>query len=133
MVGTADSARMIIKLVFFRHEPNGQSVSRLCTRIVDRLSRFETGGQGVYHATGEGHCTWYELARRFLASMGVAHNLSPCTTADYPTPAHRPTNSILENGRLKAEGICLMVPWERDLERFVERHREHLLREAGGN
>jgi dTDP-4-dehydrorhamnose reductase len=93
---------------------------------------IEVNGQGTYHATSEGYCTWYELACRFLEKMGVPHKVIPCTSKEYPTPASRPKNSVLENRRLKNEGINLMPQWEDDLDRFVHRFRELLLEEVKG-
>jgi dTDP-4-dehydrorhamnose reductase len=102
-------------------------------RLALQIARLvEARNCGLYHATAEGHCTWYELARRFLAHMGVQHALVPCTTEEYPTAARRPRNSILENARLKAEGLNVMQPWEQDVAEFVRRHGEQLRREAEG-
>lgn len=85
---------------------------------------------GIVHATAGGHSTWYQGACYFLQAMGVAFSLEPCTTADYPTPAHRPANSILENSRLKAQGLDVMQDWQQDIDDFVAAHREELLKEA---
>ena len=90
----------------------------------------ESGGNGTYHATSEGYCTWYELATYFLGKMGVPHSFVPCTTAEYPTPAARPMNAILENKRLKEAGINLMQGWESDLDEFVFRFRDRLINET---
>jgi len=84
---------------------------------------------GTIHATAEGHSTWYEAAVTFLNLMEVPHKIEPCTTADYPTPARRPANSILENQRLKENGLNIMKPWSEDVREFVARHREQLLNE----
>jgi len=86
--------------------------------------------QGIAHATAEGSSTWYEGACYFLDAMGVPYNLSPCTTAEYPTPAHRPPNSILENSRLKQEGLSVLRPWQEDIDHFVKLHRQELIKEA---
>jgi len=51
--------------------------------------------KGIVHATATGSSTWYEGACYFLDAMNVPYTLSPCSTAEYPTPAHRPSNSIL--------------------------------------
>ncbi|MDY6986574.1 MAG: dTDP-4-dehydrorhamnose reductase [Thermodesulfobacteriota bacterium] len=100
-------------------------------RLALQIARLiETNGRGTYHATSEGHCTWYELATCFLEKMGISHHLVPCTSAEYPTPASRPKNSILENGHLKEEGLSLMIDWKEDLDKFVSLHREDLLREV---
>jgi dTDP-4-dehydrorhamnose reductase len=102
--------------------------------LARQLARLlEAGGRGVYHAGAEGCCTWFELARTFLERMGVNKPVRPCPTSDYPTPAARPRNSILANGRLTEAGLNLMRPWKEDLEEFVDTFREDLLREAGGS
>jgi len=85
---------------------------------------------GVFHATSEGYCSWYDLAARFLSSMEIPHRIAPCTTVEYPTPALRPKNSILENAELKRHGLNAFDSWEVEVEQFVRRNREGLLREA---
>lgn len=97
---------------------------------IERL--LDTGMTGIVHATAEGHTTWYEGARFFLDEMGVPYSMVPCTTADYPTPAHRPSNSILENSRLKAAGLNVMADWRDDVRLFARQHRDQLLREGKG-
>jgi dTDP-4-dehydrorhamnose reductase len=100
-------------------------------RLARQIARLiEVDGQGIYHAAAEGYSSWYEGAVTFLKLMGVPHNVHPCTSAEYPTRAVRPRNSILENRRLKMEGISCMRPWEEDLEEFVALNREGLMREA---
>lgn len=91
---------------------------------------IQTKATGVFHATSEGHCSWFDLASRFLQLMDVPHRIAPCTTADYPTPAKRPANSILENAALKKAGINLFGDWEEELDCFVEGNREALLSEV---
>lgn len=90
---------------------------------------IQEGGSGTYHATSEGFTTWYDLARYFLDQMGVPNAFVPCSTEAYPTPAHRPKNSILENRRLKDEGRHLMTPWETDIDQFVSTFKDLLIEE----
>ncbi|MCP4682766.1 MAG: dTDP-4-dehydrorhamnose reductase [Desulfobacterales bacterium] len=91
---------------------------------------IEARGKGTYHATSEGYCTWYELATCFLEKMEVPHSIIPCSTKEYPTPAKRPVNSILENQRLNQAGINLMDHWKIGLEQFVSMYKEDLMIEA---
>ncbi len=91
---------------------------------------LEAGARGLYHATAEGHCTWYELARAFFDLLDLKVNLEPITTGEYPTPARRPRNSILENRRLKQAGWNVMQPWQADLAEFVGRFKGALLQEV---
>jgi len=90
---------------------------------------IEAKTTGVFHATSEGYCSWFDLASRFLQLMDVPHRIAPCTTVEYPTPARRPANSILENGRLKQRGLNIFENWDVELERFVREHRTSLTNE----
>lgn len=88
---------------------------------------------GIVHATAEGSCTWYAGAKYFLEAMQVEASLEPCTSADYPTVAQRPTFSILENQRLKEQGLHLMRDWQEDVDTFVRRYKEYLVAEFCGD
>ena len=85
--------------------------------------------KGIVHATATGSSTWYEGACYFLDAMNVPYSLAPCTTAEYPTPAHRPSNSILENKRLDEAGLSVLQSWQEDIDSFVKAHGEYLLKE----
>lgn len=99
-------------------------------RLALQIARLiDTNGWGTYHATAEGYCTWYELANYFLKKMEVPHTMIPCSSEEYPTPATRPKNSILENRHLKEKDINIMTPWQDDIDQFVSNFREHLLHE----
>jgi len=86
--------------------------------------------QGIMHTTAEGYSSWYEAARYFLDRMDVPYNMRPCTTAEYPTPAHRPANSILANKVLLEAGLSTFVSWQEDIDTFVAEFKERLLDEA---
>ncbi len=90
---------------------------------------IDTDAGGIYHATAEGYCTWFELAEYFLNKMEVPHTIVPCTSEEFPTRAKRPKNSILENRHLKEKGINIMSPWQDDIDRFVSSFREGLIGE----
>lgn len=93
-------------------------------------SGIKSGGGGIYHATSEGWCTWYDLAGYFLDRMAVPHRVTACSTEQYPTPATRPKNSILENRRLKKQGINLMRNWTDDLDAFIGQCKVDLMNEV---
>jgi dTDP-4-dehydrorhamnose reductase len=101
-----------------------RSLARQIARLV------ETDLTGTIHATSEGFSSWYEGARKFLEAMEVDHIIEPCSTADYPTPAPRPANSILENSRLKKHDFNIMPAWDDDVVRFSRTFRDELLAEA---
>jgi len=91
---------------------------------------IEARGKGIYHATSEGYATWYQLAVEFLERMGAPHCVLPCPSSEYPTPAQRPMNSILENRRLKESGINLMRDWRLDVAAFAAAFKDRLIAET---
>jgi dTDP-4-dehydrorhamnose reductase len=90
---------------------------------------IEVKGQGIYHTTADGHCSWYEAARYFLETMGIDHKILPCTTEEYPTPALRPKNSILRNARLQEETVDIMPHWKSDMDLYIARFKKRLIDE----
>ena len=94
--------------------------------VIDHPGRVS----GVCHAVGLGSATWFEFAEAFLSLVDVRHRLTPCETADYPTPAHRPANSILDCGKLRAAGLLVMDGWRDALAAFVAKNRDALLAEC---
>jgi dTDP-4-dehydrorhamnose reductase len=78
-----------------------------------------TGQFGLYHATSEGACSWYEFARAIFEISGIGADLSATTSDQYVTPAKRPRYSVLENARLKAIGLNRMKHWREGLEEYL--------------
>ncbi len=105
-------------------------------RLAQQIEKvMDADVSGIFHATSEGYCTWYELATLFLGEMAGFYQirgnpLVPCTTRDYPTPAARPANSILENQRLKEAGLNIMGDWRSDLIQFVSMFKDPLMDEV---
>jgi len=93
-------------------------------------SVIDAKATGIFHATSEGYCSWFDLASRFLQLMDVPHRIAPCTTAEYPTPARRPKNSILENAALKKNGLNVFDDWQAELENFVRTYRDVVMTEV---
>jgi dTDP-4-dehydrorhamnose reductase len=100
-------------------------------RLALQIARLlEAPEPGIYHATAEGWCSWYDFARLFLERMGVDGEVLPCTSAEFPRPAQRPANAILDNARLRAQDRSVMVDWKADVERFVSSCRDRLIAEV---
>ena len=87
----------------------------VCRQVMRLLS---SDHYGLFHATNEGKCTWFDFAGKIVATAGILCPVEPCTTSDFPRPALRPAYSVLENRNLKRLGINVMQEWEEAFEEF---------------
>lgn len=80
--------------------------------------------RGIYHATNRGPTTWHGFAEAIFASLerrgAAVPQLQPITTAEYPTPARRPANSLLDCSKLSATFGLSLPHWSRSLERCLD-------------
>jgi dTDP-4-dehydrorhamnose reductase len=98
------------------------AVLSLAKRIVDNT--MPADGWGTFHCTGSGRTTWCGFARRIFETAGPRLTKTPrvdaITTAEYPTPARRPANSVLDCSKLtRIHGITLR-PWEAALKDMLD-------------
>lgn len=58
---------------------------------------------GIYHLCAGGHTSWFGFAQAIFSHASVQRKpqLRPITTAEYPTPAQRPHNSILNTDKFR--------------------------------
>ncbi|MEM8625824.1 MAG: dTDP-4-dehydrorhamnose reductase [Pseudomonadota bacterium] len=85
-----------------------------CLKLTKRLVDLPEGddGWGVFHAAGRGSTSWHGLAEAAVAQAARASGRRPAveaiTTADFPTKARRPANSVLDCAKLaRVHGIAL--------------------------
>jgi dTDP-4-dehydrorhamnose reductase len=74
---------------------------------------------GLYHATAEGSCSWYEFAREIFSAAGVHVILEAATPGEFPAKVRRPHYSVLENRELKKQGLNIFKPWQDGLTRYL--------------
>lgn len=94
----------------------------LAQAIISLLEKNAAGG--IYHYAGDKEVNWFEFAHAIFfvavqkAVLSKAPTLTPITTAQYPTPAHRPAYSTLAGDKIKALGITLS-DWQRALNKTI--------------
>lgn len=88
----------------------------LARLLVDMI---QTEKYGIYHATNEGACSWYEFACAIFKEAGVKVNVVPVTTEEYGAKAKRPANSRMDNGKLEENGFKRLPTWQDALARYV--------------
>jgi dTDP-4-dehydrorhamnose reductase len=90
----------------------------LADRIVC-LSRCDA--YGLYHATSENNCSWYEFAREIFSLAGVQAKLEVASPREFPAKTPRPAYSVLENRGLKKIGLNIFASWEVGLQHYLMR------------
>jgi len=75
--------------------------------------------RGVFHMTGSGEATWADFAEAVFENAHVQGRrftrVKRIGTADYPTPARRPANSRLDNGKLQRVYGLALPEWRDSL------------------
>ncbi len=66
----------------------------LAEKLVDLIE--QNPYPGVYHACGSDVMSWFEFAQKVLLTWGASVEVSPILSEDWPTPAKRPKNSVLD-------------------------------------
>lgn len=67
------------------------------------VEMIQTDKYGIYHATNEGFCSWYEFACEIFKQAGIDIKVIPIKTEEYPTRAKRPKNSRLSKCSIEQE------------------------------
>jgi dTDP-4-dehydrorhamnose reductase len=75
--------------------------------------------RGVFHMTGSGEASWADFAEAIFREAAARGRrltrVKRISTADYPTPARRPANSRLDNGKLSRVYGLRLPEWRASL------------------
>jgi dTDP-4-dehydrorhamnose reductase len=89
--------------------------------VADRIQRPNTAIWGTYHYCGRGATTWYgfaqaivQFARRQIPLK--VRQVEAIATDQYPLPARRPANSVLDCSKIEAIFGISTKPWKQRLE-----------------
>ena len=85
--------------------------------IVDMI---ETDKYGIYQATNDGVCSWFEFAQKIFEFSNIDISLNPILTEQYPTKAKRPRNSVMSKKNLIDNGFELLPSWQDALKRYLK-------------
>jgi dTDP-4-dehydrorhamnose reductase len=83
-----------------------------------RLSR--TDAYGLYHATAEGSCSWYEFAREIFALSGAKVRLEKASPGEFPAKVPRPKYSVLDNAALRTASLNEFTDWREGLGDYMK-------------
>ena len=71
---------------------------------------------GLYHFSNEGVASWYDFAKKIFEVNNISIELKPIPTSAYPTPAARPTYSVLDKSKIKQVFAIEIKEWQEALQ-----------------
>lgn len=75
---------------------------------------------GIYHATNEGICSWYDFACEIFKQADIKINVKPVSSTAFPTKAIRPHNSRMSKKCLDEAGFNRLPIWQDALVRYLQ-------------
>ena len=87
---------------------------------VVKLAHSGDAQYGLYHATAEGSCSWYEFAREIFKLAKSEVTLKKAAPGEFAITVNRPKYSVLENKFLKDQGLNVIPPWQDGLKRYLQ-------------
>lgn len=92
-------------------------LARVILKIVDAAAFVP----GIYHYSNEGRISWYEFAMAIKEIKGFTCTVNAIASTAFPTPAKRPSFSLLDKTRIK-ETYGIVVPfWKSSLEEMLRK------------
>ena len=89
-------------------------LAKLCVQMI------QTNKYGIYHATNEGLCSWYEFACEIFKQAGMNVEVTPVDSTKFPAKAKRPNNSRMSKTMLDKNGFDRLPTWQDALSRYLK-------------
>lgn len=89
-------------------------LAKLCVQMI------QTNKYGIYHATNEGLCSWYEFACEIFKQAGMNVEVTPVDSTKFPVKAKRPNNSRMSKTMLDKNGFNRLPTWQDALSRYLK-------------
>lgn len=88
----------------------------LAPLLVDMI---ETDKYGIYHATNEGYCTWYDFAKEIFKVANIDIEVRKITTLEYLMKAKRPMNSKISKQKLIDNNFKMLRNWKESIREYL--------------
>ena len=92
-------------------------ILKVVTRLINE--DIPVNGFGTFHSANAGQTTWQGFAQKIMEltepTTGQKPAVSGIQTSEYPTPAERPANSVLDCSKLSETYGVTLRPWDQAL------------------
>ena len=93
----------------------------LAKTILEMLPKINNADVEIYNYSNEGVSSWYDFAKAIFEMTKLDIKVNPIPTSAYPTPAKRPTYSILDKEKIKKDYKVAILHWKEALEVCLEK------------
>ena len=69
----------------------------------------------IYHYSNEGEISWYGFAKEIFELADIQCRVNSITTGEYPTPAQRPKNTVMQNDKIARIFGLKIANWKASL------------------
>jgi dTDP-4-dehydrorhamnose reductase len=95
-------------------------------QIIDNTqSSISQWRPGIYHYSNQGRISWFDFAVAIKEGTGSSCTVNPIPATDYPTPAKRPSFSLLDTHKIRQTFAITIPEWKDSLQQCLKLlHRE---------
>jgi dTDP-4-dehydrorhamnose reductase len=86
---------------------------------------FKEAGQTtqIYHYSNEGEISWYKFAQEIFELSDIQCSVNPITTEQYPTPAKRPKNTLMNKDKIAGTFSVNIPDWNFSLNICIDTYQ----------
>ena len=85
-----------------------------------KIIKSEKVTPGIFNFSNLGRISWFDFAEKIAELSDAKIKLNAIETSQYPTPAKRPKNSVLDLDKISKTYAVPLKPWEESLEDCVQ-------------
>ena len=85
-----------------------------------KIIKSEKITTGIFNFSNLGRISWFDFAEKIAELSEAKIKLNAIETSQYPTPAKRPKNSVLDLDKISKTYAVQLKPWEESLEDCVQ-------------
>lgn len=109
-----------------------RSIAEATAQIVAQCRKDRSSIKGIHNLSAGGKTSWHGFATAIVSQYRSLYpekhltvgDILPIPASDYPTPAARPANSVLDNSKIASDFGVLLPDWELSLSQLLARWQQ---------
>ena len=85
-----------------------------------KIIKSEKITPGIFNFSNLGRISWFDFAEKIAELSDAKIKLNAIETSQYPTPAKRPKNSVLDLDKISKTYAIQLKPWEESIEDCIQ-------------